>query len=167
MVAAEHDDGSVKTWHARFVLDASGRDTFLGNRFKAKAAQRQAQQRRRCTPTSRGAKRNEGKAEGNISIFWFEHGWFWFIPLADGTTSIGAVTWPYYLKTRKKPLRDFLLDTIALCPQLAERLEGAELVVRSRGHRQLFLSTAATATAPTTCCWATPSPSSIRCSPPA
>ena len=47
-----------------------------------------------------GAERLPGKLEGNITIFWFEHGWFWFIPLADGTTSVGAVCWPYYLKSR-------------------------------------------------------------------
>ncbi len=59
---------------------------------------------------------------------WFEHGWFWFIPLADGTTSVGAVCWPRYLKTRDKPLQDFFADTIAMCPELADRLRGAELV---------------------------------------
>ena len=37
--------------------------------------------------------------------------------------------WPYYLKTRHgKPLPEFFRDTIALCPELARRLEGAELV---------------------------------------
>ncbi len=126
-VKARHDDGSVETVHARFVLDASGRDTFLGNRFKAK-------QRNKKHNSSAiyghfaGAERNPGKAEGNITIFWFEHGWFWFIPLADGTTSVGAVTWPYYLKTRnKKPLEQFLQETIALCPPLNKLLQNAQL----------------------------------------
>jgi 2-polyprenyl-6-methoxyphenol hydroxylase-like FAD-dependent oxidoreductase len=66
--------------------------------------------------------------EGNITIMWFDHGWFWFIPLSDGTTSVGAVCWPYYLKSRKKPLPEFFRDTIALCPDLAARLKDAELV---------------------------------------
>jgi len=127
LVQARHDDGSVETVHARFVLDASGRDTFLGNRFKAK------QRNKKHNSTAiyghfSGAERNAGKAEGNITIFWFEHGWFWFIPLADGTTSVGAVTWPYYLKTRnKKPLEQFLRETIALCAPLSERLQHAQL----------------------------------------
>ncbi|HWI11255.1 MAG TPA: tryptophan 7-halogenase, partial [Burkholderiaceae bacterium] len=57
------------------------------------------------------------------------HGWFWFIPLADGTTSVGAVCWPYYLKSRnKRPLPEFFRDTIALCPELEKRLAGAVLV---------------------------------------
>ncbi len=28
-----------------------------------------------------GARRNPGQEAGNITIFWFEHGWFWFIPM--------------------------------------------------------------------------------------
>src|SRR3990172_2165180 len=36
LAQARHDDGSIETGHARFVLDASGRETFLGNRLKAK-----------------------------------------------------------------------------------------------------------------------------------
>src|SRR5262249_55920342 len=65
---------------------------------------------------------------GNISIHWFDHGWFWFIPLADGVTSIGAVCWPYYLKTRRSDPSTFLKETIALCPSLAARLREAEMV---------------------------------------
>src|SRR3569623_772468 len=123
---AQYDDGNTQSWRARFVLDASGRDTFLGNHFKAKTRNEKHNSTALYAHFS-GVRRNEGKAEGNITIFWFEHGWFWFIPLSNGKTSIGAVTWPYYLKTRKKPLGDFLMDTIALCPALTQRLEGAEM----------------------------------------
>jgi len=38
------------------------------------------------------------------------------------------VCWPYYLKSRDKPLKEFFRDTIALVPALAERLAGAELI---------------------------------------
>jgi 2-polyprenyl-6-methoxyphenol hydroxylase-like FAD-dependent oxidoreductase len=75
-----------------------------------------------------GAQRLCGKREGNISIFWFAHGWIWFIPLADGSTSVGAVCWPYYLKSREKPLREFFADTLAMAPALQERLRGAALI---------------------------------------
>jgi flavin-dependent dehydrogenase len=109
------------------VVDASGRDTLLGKQFDLK--------RRNPKHNSSalyahfiGAARHPGQDEGNITIFWFEHGWFWLIPLADGATSIGAVIWPYYLKSRAKPVKDFFLDTIALCPALSERLAQATLV---------------------------------------
>jgi flavin-dependent dehydrogenase len=115
-----------RTWRARFLVDASGRDTFLAGRFGIK--------RRNPKHASaaiyghfRNARRNAGRDEGNISIYWFQHGWFWFIPLKDGTTSVGAVCWPYYLKARTGDLTRFFLDTIQLAPGLAERLAEAEL----------------------------------------
>ena len=126
-VQATLDDGAARTWRARFVIDASGRDTFLGNKFKAK----QKNPRHNSAAVFghfANALRGEGKLEGNITIFWFQHGWFWYIPLADGTTSVGAVCWPYYLKSRTKPLAEFFADTIALCPELVERLKNATLV---------------------------------------
>ena len=124
----ELDDGARQTWRTRFVVDASGRDTLLANQFKCKQKNPQHNSSALYGHFT-GAKRLAGKAEGNITILWFDHGWFWFIPLADGTTSIGAVCWPYYLKSRnKKPLPEFFRDTIALCPELARRLEQAELV---------------------------------------
>lgn len=126
IVHAQHEDGRAQDWRARFVVDASGRDTVLGKQFEAK--------RRNKKHNSSalfghfvGVARHPGQDEGNITIFWFDHGWFWLIPLADGTTSIGAVVWPYYLKSRAKPVKEFFLDTIALCPALAERMAQASL----------------------------------------
>lgn len=129
-VQAELDNGAGterRGWRARFVVDATGRDTFLANKFRCKQ-KNEAHNSTALFGHFTNAQRLEGKKEGNISICWFPHGWFWFIPLADGTTSVGAVCWPYYLKTRDKPLKDFFADTIALCPELVERLKNATLV---------------------------------------
>jgi len=126
-VEASLDSGEARQWRARFVVDASGRDTFLASKFGCK--QKNADHNSTALfGHFRNARRLEGRREGNISICWFEHGWFWFIPLADGTTSVGAVCWPYYLKARTKPLKDYFYDTIALCPELHDRLKNAELV---------------------------------------
>ncbi|MDO9357782.1 MAG: NAD(P)/FAD-dependent oxidoreductase [Polaromonas sp.] len=125
-VQTVHEDGRAESWRARFIVDASGRDTLLGRQFDIK--------RRNPKHNSSalyghftGANRHPGVDEGNITIFWFDHGWFWFIPLSDGYTSVGAVVWPHYLKSRTKPVREFFLDTIAMCPALAERLSEATL----------------------------------------
>ncbi len=126
-VQGELDDGARKSWRTRFVVDATGRDTLLANQLRTKAKNRKHASAAMFAHY-RGATRLPGKLEGNISILWFEHGWFWFIPLADGVTSVGAVCWPYYLKSRRKPLPEFFADTIALCPALAARLGDAELV---------------------------------------
>jgi len=126
-VGATLDDGTRRQWRSKFVIDASGRDTLLANKLRIKDKNPEHNSSA-LFGHFRHAKRLEGKKEGNISICWFEHGWFWFIPLADGTTSVGAVCWPYYLKSRNKPLREFFGDTIALCPILVERLKDAQLV---------------------------------------
>jgi flavin-dependent dehydrogenase len=126
-VHATHEDGRTDCWEADYVVDASGRDTFLGNRLKAK--QRNPRHNSAAMYAHfAGARRHAGRREGNITIFWFDHGWFWFIPLADGATSIGAVVWPQYMKTREVPVREFFLATIALCPPLAALLEDATLI---------------------------------------
>ena len=126
-VQAQHDNGDSETWNCRFLIDASGRDTFLGNRLQAK--QRNVKHNSAAIYGHfKHAQRLEGKQAGHISIFWFEHGWFWFIPLVDGSTSVGAVVWPHVLKARTKPPAEFLLDLIDQCPALAERLSQAELI---------------------------------------
>ena len=128
LIHAVHDDGREEAWQARFVVDASGRDTFLANRFQIK----QRNPRHNSSAVYghfAGARRNEGKAAGNITIFWFEHGWFWFIPMQGDVTSIGMVTWPYFMKTRgQRSLEQFLADGIALCPGLDDCMQGAELI---------------------------------------
>jgi flavin-dependent dehydrogenase len=126
-VHASHKDGRQASWRARFVIDASGRDTFLGNKLGAKRRNRRHNSAAMYAHFH-GARRHPGDAEGNITVFWFDHGWFWFIPLRDGATSIGVVSWPYYLQARSgRSPRQFFLDTIALCPSLQDRLEDARL----------------------------------------
>jgi flavin-dependent dehydrogenase len=123
----QRDAGGEETWGARFVADASGRDTFLGNRFGAK--QRNAKHNSAAIYAHfRSAQRHAGRCEGDITIYWYEHGWFWYIPHAVGVSSVGAVVWRYSRMSRAQPVNEFLAATIALCPKLAKRLEGAERV---------------------------------------
>lgn len=128
LIDVECQDGTISNWNARFVVDASGRDTFLANKLQIKHRNPKHNSSSVYAHFS-GASRNEGADEGNIAIFWFEHGWFWFIPLADGTTSIGMVTWPYFMKSKgDRSLDQFLLDGIKLCPLLECKLLDAKMV---------------------------------------
>ncbi len=126
-VKAQLVDGSMQDYVADFVVDASGRDTFLANQFKTKEKNRKHNSSALYGHFA-NAERFEGKREGDISLYWFEHGWFWFIPLSDGTTSVGAVCWPYYLASRKVGVDQFFMDTIAMAPKLAARLKNATLL---------------------------------------
>ncbi len=121
------NNGNTLKWHARFIVDASGRSTFLASKFNTK---KRSKKHNSAAVFARfeNVIRREGRDEGNISIAWFDYGWFWMIPFKDGSMSVGAVCWPHYLNTRKTDIEEFLWDTIALCPPVAERMREAKLI---------------------------------------
>jgi flavin-dependent dehydrogenase len=127
LVTGQHADGREQKWQTNFVVDASGRDTFLAKKFNIKLRNDKHNSAAIFGHFS-GAARLPGKDEGNITVFWFAHGWFWFIPLSDGSTSVGAVCWPAYMKSRTNNPEEFFFDTSALCPPLKERLRDAMLL---------------------------------------
>jgi flavin-dependent dehydrogenase len=129
------DDGTRYTIEARYLVDASGRDALLSTRKKLKRRSRQHQSAALFS-RFRNAARRPGEDAGNVSIYRFEHGWMWMIPLPDDSMSVGAVCWPEYLKRRRGDTRTFLLDTLRQNAALWQRLQGAELIdeVRAAGN---------------------------------
>jgi len=132
IVTAAMADGEVRQFRGRFVIDASGRDTFLASRLKVKQRNRRHESAAVFGHFT-GAERLQGRDEGHISIFWFAKGWFWFIPLSDGTTSVGAVSKPDIFKNRDGDMTALLKDLIAMCPALAHRLRDATLTGPATG----------------------------------
>ena len=127
LVHTQNEAGETCTWETKFVVDASGRDTFLSKRFGFKE-KNPSHNSAAIFGHFSGVTRREGEDQGNISIYWFEHGWFWMIPLRDEVTSVGAVCFPDYLKTRRNTPKDFLWDTINLSPGVQERMKNARLI---------------------------------------
>jgi flavin-dependent dehydrogenase len=121
------DDGRDYAIQARYVVDASGRDAFLSAKKKLRRKNEQHQSAA-LYGHYRGAVLRPGEDAGNISIYRFEHGWMWMIPLPDGVMSVGAVCRPSYLKQRKGRTVEFLVETLKLSPGLWRRLEHAELI---------------------------------------
>jgi flavin-dependent dehydrogenase len=86
-VSGENGRFSVR---AKVLVDATGRDALLATRYG----------RRTRIPNLgkvalfahyKGAARQSGLEEGNIRVYVFRDGWFWWIPLAGDVTSVGAV----------------------------------------------------------------------------
>ncbi|HEX4268094.1 MAG TPA: NAD(P)/FAD-dependent oxidoreductase [Steroidobacteraceae bacterium] len=127
-VHSQHEDGTHQCWRARYLVDASGRDTILGTRLGTKRRNRHHNSSAMYAHFRDAWRSDDPYRAGDICVFWFDYGWFWSIPLADGITSVGAVVWPHYMKTRAVPLQEFFLQTIALSAPLAKRLESATLV---------------------------------------
>jgi len=125
--AARDADGAMHAFRARFVIDASGRDTVLATAMGSKA-----RNPHNTTAALYGHFRGVapfGEAEdGNITIHLFDHGWFWMIPLPEGVMSIGVVSNPDFFKRRQGGLRDFFLETLRAVPSVARRIGGAELI---------------------------------------
>ena len=120
-------NGGAGTTRARFLVDASGRDSFLASRGG----------RRERIPNLgkvalfahyRGAARARGRDEGNIRIYIFDDGWFWWIPFSGDLTSVGCVM--HARTVRGYPgSRDALFDEmVGRCRQVAAGLAGAERV---------------------------------------
>src|SRR5579859_4154340 len=121
------DDGRSYCIQSRYLVDASGRDAFISTKRKLRRKNDQHQSAA-IFGHFRGAERRTGEDAGNISIYSFEHGWMWMIPLPDGVMSVGAVCRPDYLKQRKGRTVDFLLDTLKRSPALWRRLEHSALI---------------------------------------
>jgi flavin-dependent dehydrogenase len=118
--------GTSVRFAARYLVDATGRDTLLGNQLKLKRRHPRHQSAALYAHFT-GVERRPGEDAGNISIYRHEHGWVWLIPLRDGITSIGAVGSPVFMKRRRGLQAEFLLDTLRSIPDLARRIEGASM----------------------------------------
>ena len=128
-------DGRTYSIQARYLVDASGRDAFLSSKKKLRRKNNEHQSAA-IFGHFRGAEPRAGEDAGNISIYRFEHGWMWMIPLPNGVMSIGAVCRPEYLKLRKGRTVEFLLETLRKNEALKRRIEHAELLgeVRVTGN---------------------------------
>lgn len=130
LIHTENREGQPGTWEAKFVVDASGRDTFLSNQLGGKRRSRQHSSAA-IFGHFEGVGRLPGKDEGNITAGWLNDGWCWLIPFKDGTTSVGVVCHPDYIKSRTVPLDQFLLDTLRQSPPIAQRMERAKLLTQT------------------------------------
>lgn len=133
--SARDADGRLLEIEARYLIDASGRDTLLGNALKLKKKNHKHQSAA-IFAHFHGVERRPGDDAGNISIYNFGEGWSWFIPLRDGVMSVGCVCWPEYLKQRKGRSEEFLLETLQRIPEAWSRMQNATITgeVRVTGN---------------------------------
>lgn len=135
VVHARDADGNALAFRVRYLVDASGRDTFLGNKLKLKRKS-DLHQSAAIFSHFTGVRRRDGEDAGNITVDRFDHGWFWLIPLPGGVMSVGAVCFPEYLKQRSAhrgeaggdPNEAFLMRTLQTTPSVWNRMQGAERV---------------------------------------
>jgi len=127
-VEAVDINGDTQVWETRFLVDASGRDTFLStkNGWKKRNPKHASAA---IFSHFQGVKRRPGNDQGNISAYWFEHGWIWMIPLQDDIMSVGAVCYPEYFRARSGSLDESLRETLNGVSQIKKRMEGAKSIL--------------------------------------
>jgi len=127
-VAVTDPDGRRLEASAPYVIDASGQQALLGRRDRL----------REFNPFFKNlavfgyfadAEVLGGAVAGNILSAAFSDGWFWFIPLHDGTTSVGAVVDAQRFAGRAAgAAQDLYRRLIAACAPVAGRVRDAQLV---------------------------------------
>jgi flavin-dependent dehydrogenase len=127
LVSTQDEAGNTREWQPRYVLDASGRDTFLASRMKVKTSNKYNNTAAVYAHFT-GVTRREGDLAGYISIHLAEDGWFWMIPLPGDTMSIGFVGNQSAWKGRTGTPADLLSSRIASSPTVAARVQGAQRV---------------------------------------
>ena len=127
IVRAEHDDGRSETWQCRFLVDASGRDTFLGNRFKAKQRNPKHNSCRDLRPLhGRAAPRGQGGGQHHHLLV---RAWLVLVHPArrrHHQRRRGGLAVLH--EAARQAGAHFFLDTIATCPAAGRAAEDAELV---------------------------------------
>jgi flavin-dependent dehydrogenase len=119
---------------ARFVIDASGHGSFLGNRVGEKA-DLQSLKKVAFFAHYHGVPRAEGREAGNTVIVVLQNAWFWLIPVDHETMSVGLVVDRDHVVSCGLQPEELLNQTIAATPWVAERMRAAERVTQIYARR--------------------------------
>jgi len=148
-------NGSFHSIRARYVIDASGRTSVLGRKFKIKKTYDHLQKLSIFAHYD-GVWRAEG-IDGTLTVLIRAiDRWFWLIPLSAERTSVGVVLDSEAFRNSKLRAEDFLEQALSEQPIIAKRMTDARRVsqvyveadfsyrsARLHGHRWLLAGDAA------------------------
>ena len=112
---------------ARYVIDASGRHSVLGNHFKLKETYPHLQKISIFAHYD-GVEMEEGRDASLTRQVRAIDRWFWYIPLPNDRSSIGIVCDTALYRQAKKSPEEFLEQSLAEQPFLARRMTHAHRV---------------------------------------
>ncbi len=124
-VSFTDDQGQPRTARARYVVDAGGNaaqyhNADVGERVYSKFFQNVA-----LYGYFEHGKRLPAPNQGNILCCAFREGWFWYIPLSDTLTSVGAVVSRDAAKIMQGGHQEAFEHFVEGCPMIKEYLAGA------------------------------------------
>jgi flavin-dependent dehydrogenase len=118
---------ALENIEARYVIDASGRHSVLGNHFKLKETYPHLQ-KISIFAHYEGVKADHGRDGTLTRQLRATDRWFWYIPLPQGRSSLGVVLDTARFKEARKSPEDFLAESLAQQPFLARRMRHARRV---------------------------------------
>lgn len=123
----EKGDKTPRTATCRMLVDASGQSHLLGRQFDL--VRWHEDLRNIATWTYfQGCNLYGGTKAGDIVVENRPSGWFWFIPLSDGTVSVGYVTPVEEYKASGKALDQLFQDELAKADEISALTAGARRV---------------------------------------
>ena len=122
----------------RMVVDASGRQTFLGNQLKLKVKDSVFDQYAIHTWFGDYDRRALAKSDTHCDYIYIHflplsNSWMWQIPITDDITSFGVVTQKKNFAGTKQDREKFFWNSVASRPQLSDALKRA---IRLRGFKE-------------------------------
>jgi flavin-dependent dehydrogenase len=130
-VEVQMQDGSREKFFAKVVVDATGQMAMLSNKFRWRVRDPKLK-KAVLYSYFKGAHREPDLNGGATLVLRTEHGsggWFWYIPLEDGITSVGIVADPdYLLKGRGQDLAKIFQEEIDKCEPVGKRVAPGERV---------------------------------------
>ncbi|MFD0654689.1 FAD-dependent oxidoreductase [Streptomyces malaysiensis subsp. malaysiensis] len=125
-------DGAERTVHAQFVVDATGNQSRLQRYIGGQRRYSDFFQNIALFGYFEGGRRLPSPNSGNITCVAFPSGWFWYIPLSDTLTSVGAVVRKECADQVRGDRAEALSALIADCPLIADYLSDARRVTSGR-----------------------------------
>ena len=123
-LTAKPKGGSAREFRARYLIDASGRNSLVGSKFKLKKKYEHLQKVSVFAHYD-GVTRDPG-IDGTLTRLVRAHDrWFWMIPLSDERMSIGVVLDADLYKQSKQTPEEFLKQTLAEQPVISRRMDVA------------------------------------------
>ena len=120
----QRGDSDTRTATCRLLVDATGQSHLLGRRFEL--LQWHEDLRNLAVWTYfQGCKRYGGTRAGDTLTENRPNGWFWFIPLSDGTVSVGYVTPIEEFKKSGKSLEEIFADELRDAQEIKALTQGA------------------------------------------
>lgn len=128
-VKIKDTDGGFRDVRAKVVVDASGQNGLLMNRFGLRVWDPILNKGAIWTYWE-GAQRDSGRDEGATLVIQTgdKNGWFWYIPQHDNITSIGVVAPFDYLFKGRGPYAQTYDEEVEACPGVKARVAHAKRV---------------------------------------